>query len=270
MMEKLTIDLKTLCEYDKAYRLYGRTVTAYCPLSLFIYEKERGLEIYRDGEAFIVKRPDGWFLPVADPSYIKDFIASHKGERLVCLTENQLLLHPLDFEHTPDEDEYVYDRAEQNTLFGPKFSKVRAKLKRFEREHEVVSHPVTRENIGVLYGILDKWEPASGEGDKEGARRALDNFFALGLTGCITYLDGEAVSYCCGADISKDTYMLCSAKQISSVQGLNIKNKYDLYLNLPDQITLINTESDHGQAGVRMHKSDLRPIYLIKTYSAVM
>lgn len=257
-------------EYNDAYVKLGRNVTAYCPLSLAIYKNERGLTLYRDGSAFLPRRGDGWFMPLANKEYIQQFALAHKGEKMVCLTQGDLALLEREGLRTPDEDEYVYDRTEQNELQGPKFSKVRAKISRFTREHEVYSVPITRDNILVAYEILDKWSPASGEGDKEGAGAALDGFFTLGLSGTITYTDGAAVAYLCGGNISPDTYMLCSAKQTENYQGLNIKAKYDLYANLPAEIRLINTESDHGQAGVRMHKTDLRPVYKIETYSLVL
>ena len=124
--------------------------------------------------------------------------------------------------------------------------------------------------MSAAYGILEKWTPKGGEGDTAGAKKALDNYEALGLTGTVTYVNGTAAGYCCGADTGGGVFMLCSAKQISDVQGLDLSMKHELFKTLPQSIEYINTESDHGSPGIRMHKNDQRPLFQNEMFKGII
>ncbi len=267
--------LSDIGKIDRIRARYSHSLASHSGLSLFIYEQEQGLEVAVREDGFSVRTRDGSYLfPVGSDGYKKDFILRHKGVRLIMMREEDVLFTQSvlpDFEavRDRDRDEYVYDRAEQASLEGHKFQKIRAKLSRFYRENDVVNVPIGDDNIKDAYSILEKWTPKAGEGDAAGAGKALDNFRALGLSGMITYIGGVPSGYCCGGDIG-GVYMLCSAKQISDVQGLNLSTKHELFKTLPEHITLINTESDHGSPGIRMHKNDQRPVMMNEVYTGTL
>lgn len=245
-------------------------------LSLFIYGGVNGYELFACDDGFAVRDKNGEYLfPVGTDEYKEEFIKSHKNCRVYMARQSDvefaLSVSPGSvFEADPDRSEYVYDKTEQTELTGHKFQKVRAKLSRFYRENNVKNALINAENINDAYKILAGWSPKSGDGDIDGAKKALDNFIPLGLSGDITYIDGQPVGYCLGGDLGGGVYMLCSAKQTSDIQGLNLSTKHELYKALPDGIKLINTESDHGSPGIRMHKNDLRPVFLNKMYKGVL
>ncbi len=261
---------------ENVRRRYDHNTASHSFLSLFIYENQFGYDVSASDDGFFAKDKSGEFLfPVGSDEYKRDFILSHRGKTVYYMRDEDVLFTKSvipDFEAEEDNDrsEYVYSRAEQVSLEGHKFQKVRAKLSRFYRENDVKNEIITEQNIADAYNILSEWSPKAGEGDADGAQKALDNFFALGLSGNITYIDGDPVGYCLGGDTGGGVYMLCSAKQISDVQGLNICTKYELFKTLPEQIEYINTESDHGSAGIRMHKNDMRPVFLNKMYKGVL
>lgn len=241
-------------------------------LSLFIYGYET---VVRDEGFYAVNGSGEYLFPVGSDAFKRDFVASHKGADVVMMrredAEFVAALSPgREAERDRDADEYVYSRAEQASLEGHKFQKIRAKLSRFYRENDVKNVALTAGNTAEAYGILEKWAPKAGEGDYAGAKKALDNYAALGLTGMITYINGEAVGYCCGADIGGGVYMLCSAKQICDTQGLNLSTKHELFKTLPESAVYINTESDHGSPGIRMHKNDQRPVLMNEMYKIVL
>ena len=249
---------------------------AHCGLALFIYAEEQGLcvSVFDDG-FFVADRAGRYYFPVGSEDFKADFIKNHRGRRLIMMRESDIgfvraLIPDFEPERDRDRDEYVYSRSEQASLEGHKFQKVRAKLSRFCRENDVKSAPLTSGNLADAYAILDAWEPRTGEGDAQGARKALDNYAALGLCGVVTYLNGTPAGYCCGAGIGGGVYLLCSAKQNDGVQGLDLYTKHSLYVALPDCVTLINTESDHGSPGIRMHKNDQRPVMMNEMYGGVL
>ena len=260
---------------DAIRRRFDHTLASHSGLSLFIYEQEQGLEVnVRDDGFYVGVRGGAYLFPVGTDGFKRDFIQSHKGAELImmrrCDAELVKELFPgFEYLRDRDRDEYVYDRAEQASLEGHKFQKIRAKLARFYRENDVVNAPIDVNNIKDAYRILGEWTPKSGEGDAAGAKKALDCFFDLRLSGMITYINGDPSGYCCGGDIG-GVYMLCSAKQNSDVQGLNLSTKHELYKTLPEHITLINTESDHGSPGIRMHKNDQRPVMMNEVYTGTL
>ena len=267
--------LNDIEKIDRIRGIYGHTLASHSGLSLFIYEQEQGLEITVTDDGFFAENRRGEVLfPVGSDGFKREVIASKKGARLIMMREEDAAFvrsavpgsEPV---RDRDRDEYVYDRAEQTGLEGHKFQKIRAKLSRFYRENDVKNVPIDGNNIKDAYSILEKWTPKAGEGDAAGAKKALDNYAALGLSGMITYIDGEPSGYCCGGDTG-GVYLLCSAKQISDVQGLNLSTKHELFRILPDSVKLINTESDHGSPGIRMHKNDQRPVFMNEVFTGII
>ena len=260
---------------DGARQKYGHGRASHSFLSLYLYEESFGYKTTVTDDGFYAENGKGEFIfPCGSDGFKRDFIESHKGKTVYMLREDDAeFIKSVDpdfeFSADPDEDEYVYDLNEQITLQGHKFQRVRAKLAKFTRENNVAASLITADNIKDAYRILSLWTPKAGEGDSAGAEKALDGFVALGLSGVISYLDGKPVGYVCGGDIGSGVLMLCSAKQISDIQGLNIYTKYEYYKTLSG-VTLVNTESDHGSPGIRMHKNDLRPIYKNATYKGVL
>ena len=266
-------DKKTI---DGIREKYGHKCASHSFLSLYIYGQSEGYKVTVENGGFYAENKDGRFLfPVGSDEFKRDFILTRRGASVYMLRDEDVefiktVKPDFEAEEDPDRSEYVYSREEQASLEGHKFQKVRAKLSRFYRENDVKNVPLTAENIDEAYNILKQWAPKAGEGDADGAKKALDNYGALELSGMITYIDNKPVGYCCGGDIGQGVYMLCSAKQISDIKGLNLSTKYELIKILPQSLEYINTESDHGSAGIRMHKNDSRPVFLNKMYKGVL
>lgn len=261
---------------DNLRKKYGHASASHSFLSLFIYGQSEGYKVIVGEDGFYAEDKDGRFLfPVGSDECKRRFIGGHPGASVYMLRKEdaefiKTVKPEFEAEEDPDRSEYVYSREEQAYLEGHKFQKVRAKLSRFYRENDVKNVPLTTDNVDVAYKILERWTPKAGEGDAKGAKTALDNYAALELSGMVTYINGEPVGYCCGGDIGQGVYMLCSAKQISDVQGLNLSTKHELFKVLPTDVDYINTESDHGSPGIRMHKNDSRPVFLNKMYKGIL
>lgn len=253
-------------QIESLYKKYSYGDASHGFLPLFVYENSYSELILTDN-GYSARFPDGFLCPVGDAEFKAEFIEKHKDEPFICIPEPEL---PLFSESETVEDgarfEYVYDRVEQNTLPGHKFSRVRSKLSKFSRENDCVTVAITEDNLPDAYKILSLWQPKGGEGDFAGAKASLDNFFNLGLLGAISYIGGESAAYVCGGELTDDTFVLIGAKQIYDIQGLNIRTKYDFFQTLPERFKFINTESDHGEPGIREHKLDLRPCRLLKLY----
>ena len=268
----------TLSDREKIDRIrekYGHRCASHSFLSLYIYEESFGYEttVCEDG-FFAVNRDGAYLFPCGSDGFKREFLLRRKGAKVYMMREEdgafaKSVLADFTCEEDENESEYVYDLNEQITLQGHKFQRVRAKLSKFMRENAVSSARITEENVKDAYYILSRWSPKEGAGDIAGAKKALDGFSELGLSGLISYLDGEPVGYVCGGDIGSGVLMLCSAKQISDIQGLNIYTKYEYYKTLSG-VTLVNTESDHGSAGIRMHKNDLRPVCMNTMFKGVL
>lgn len=270
---KLTISDRE--KIDRIREIYGHKCASHSFLSLYIYEESFGYKTTVSEDGFYAVNKDGAYLfPCGCEAFKREFLLSHKGAKVYMMREEDCefaksVLAAFSLEEDENESEYVYDLSEQIALQGHKFQRVRAKLAKFTRDNDASSAPITDRNIEDAYYILSRWSPKEGEGDAAGAKKALDGFAALGLSGTISYLGGEPVGYVCGGDIGSGVLMLCSAKQISDIQGLNIYTKYEYYKTLSG-VTFVNTESDHGSAGIRMHKNDLRPIFMNKMFKGVL
>jgi hypothetical protein len=147
-------------------------------------------------------------------------------------------------------------------LSGSSFKHLRSKIHKGENAHSWTVIKLTKENADAAAEVTRRWNEEvihNGEStDVIATMNALDKFEELHLSGIILK-DGETpLAFAMGTSITDDTYDLHISKTIES--DIDCYLKWELYKQLPDEIHYINREEDLGIEGLRIHKTEMRPV----------
>jgi hypothetical protein len=94
----------------------------------------------------------------------------------------------------------------------------------------------------------------------------LDNFFELGLSGIVIYVDGKMAGYAYGSPISDDCYNVIIEKGDRSIADIYRILNRDLVRMCCDGFSYINREEDVGVEGLRKAKMSYKPDILLEKY----
>ena len=183
-------------------------------------------------------------------------------------------------ESSRDYAEYVYKVDKRINLAGGAMRSRRKKINRFLRrlENNFSINTIEKKHIPEIKDFQSKWlasrikkENNSAitlqlENENDGIQVALDNFFALGLSGVVIMIDGKICGYDYGTPLSADCYD-------SMVQKAD-RNILDIYSVLDWEFIKfscsghiwLNCEEDVGNAGLRESKLGYKPEFMIDKF----
>ncbi len=242
--------------------------------SVFLWRNKMKLGISLNDRLFCIKREDlsnHYFFPCGDEEDKKELISRLMAQGNVVFQyireEDKMFLEqhfPGKFEFCAARDdwEYIYDRQEQVKMEGGSFKHLRAKVHKGENAHNWEIIRLSRDTMSSAAVIAHRWNDEvkhNGESaDISATMSAFENFDVLNLTGVILVGDGVPLAFAIGSEISSDTFDLHISKTLES--DIDYYLKWELYKQLPDKIKYINREEDLGLEGIRIHKTDMKPI----------
>lgn len=277
--EPITLAVK---ERTETIRLKSGVVTSsHAFASLFIWQKDMGLSVYLTDDLYAVKcgwrGENAWFFPCGGHDAVRRFLEqalSGANLRLCYLREEDRLwlerIFPGRFEitETSGDDEYIYDRAEQEQLSGRKFSALRNHIHRARAEYAPRCEPLGDNNIEDALAVSRAFESRSdsprqlrGGGATE---LLLTQRGALDVSGILVRVGGTPYAVVAGYPLSGDMFDISLAQQRDNLPGLGTYAKHALINTLPPCYTLINAEEDLGIEGLRTMKQRMRPCGIIK------
>lgn len=272
---------------DAIRRRYHHTTASHAFASLWIWQWDMQLSLLQGEDFFAVKSglhgENSWFFPCGNREEVLAFLQEGlqtPGFSLCYLrAEDAALLEaafPEKFaiEAAPDDDEYLYDVAEQVALSGKKFAHLRNHIRRANADHVLSSSRLYSENFAAAAEIVAVWEQkntetsALGLTDRYAAAELFRHAKPLGVQGVLVYVDGEPYAVTAGYPLSDDTFDLCLAKQRDTLPGLSVFAKHELFAALAGSYATVNAEEDLGIAGLRTMKRQMQPSGRIVMYRA--
>ena len=169
-------------------------------------------------------------------------------------------------EREEESDEYICSISELIGLRGGKYTGVRHKINRIERENALKTLPISDDNIGDALAVVSEWERLphnignnnlvdGGVSDKALAERK-----QLGIEGVIVYKDGQPVSVFAGFSIDENTLDALVGKcRGDAPRGFVYYAIREYVRQYADRYTYCNLEEDLGIPGIRLIKQELRP-----------
>ena len=282
--EKITVELREPMEAIR--RACGHETASHAFASLFLWQQDMDLSVCLREKAYAVRcghwDDSSWFFPCGEREavleLVEDILRSVPRVRFLYVRQEDADLlqerFPDSFRLEPAEhaSEYLYDRREYVTLPGSKNQHIRWSLNHLKRRCQLRTELLTDVNLHMARDMLARWEPCSDSEyfstDHTTAKLMLSNREALGMTGVIVYVDGEAAALAAGFPLSDRVYDVAFSKALERERGLQFYVRRALIDLLPEQYELINGEEDLGIPGLRQSKMQENPIGRIEMFCA--
>jgi Uncharacterized conserved protein len=274
MVQFEPIDIGHRDKIEKIRQKHNHILSSHAFSSLYLWRNKMKLGVFLTDRLFCIRREDladHYFFPCGDEEDKHELISQLIAQKNITFqyirNEDKIFLEqhfPGKFEFYPARDdwEYIYDRNEQVKMEGGGFKHLRAKVHKGENAHNWEVMRLSKDIMSSAAGIAHRWNDEvkhNGESaDINATISAFENFEVLNLTGIMLVGDGIPLAFAMGSEITPDTFDLHISKTLES--DIDYYLKWELYKQLPDKIVYINREEDLGLEGIRIHKTDMKPI----------
>ena len=258
--------------------------------SLYLWQKNMGLSVICEEDFFVVKSTMGngdfHFFPCGNNEKIERFIRLKMADKTFSLgylreCDKKWLEERFpdmwEFRRAEDADEYIGDISEYLALDGSKFSEIRRKIKKIDREHEITVQPITEQTLSDAMSVVKNWNCyARSEGtnqlsDDFVAETALSNMELLDISGIVLYCDSTPAAVFAGFPLSPDTVDVLIGKTTADApKGIVYYGLHAYLKTCADTYTYCNHEEDLGIPGIRQVKQSLGPIYKNEIWEAAI
>lgn len=258
-------------------------------ISGYIWGKPMGIRIHMEEHMYSVKNPchgsTTWNFPVGEEksklAFIRKLICI-KGLKFRLLTKddvdfiNKHFSDMFNVEEAADESEYIYDAVEHAEMAGKKFCHLRRLLNKFNRDHEIQSVILTKNNMQTAAKIMQTWAASHdqrGELDTSGIeidQFLIDHYDELGLIGTLTFIDGTPSAVAIGYSISSNMCDIAEIKYMPTIKHLGYVTAEEFMKIFRSTYRYFNNEEDMGISGLREYKQCLKPCRMNVLYNAYL
>jgi hypothetical protein len=269
---------------------YQHNSSSHAFTSLYLWQQSMGLSVICEEGFFAVKNAlcgeNSYFFPCGSDESVVDFLKSKITEKSFSLCYlrscdvkwlDEKFPGVWEFKRTEESDEYICDISEYINLSGSKFSEIRRKIRKLEKEHNIIAKPIAENTIQDAMSVVADWY--NGE-HSEGKQHLTDDHIAdvalserdiLGISGIVLYSDDVPVAVFAGFPLSDDTVdVLIGKTSTDAPKGIVYYGLREYLKTCADRYTYCNHEEDLGIPGIRMVKESLCPIYKIQMWEAIL
>lgn len=265
---------------EKIRSEYGHTLSSHSFASLYLWQHAMGLSLICDKDFFAVQcggeNSNMWFFPCGNEQKTHSFISEKMSDKpfsLCYLRERDVkwldknFPEKWNFKRAEPSDEYICNVSEYISLEGSKFSEIRRKIRKIDREHDITVRKISDSTLNDAMGVAEKWYAKEHHIGKDGlsddmiAEIALDERKKLDISGIIMYADGVPVSVFAGFPLTGDTADVLIGKcTLDAPKGVAYYALREYLRSLDGKYLYCNHEEDLGIEGIRQMKSSLCPI----------
>ena len=273
------IDISQKDQFEKIRESCKNKLSANTFNSLYLWQHQMKLSAFVKDDFFAVKcgerGENTWFFPCGSRDAIEAFIENGMKSRdfslcYICEDDANWLEERFPsmwkLKREEESDEYICNISELIGLSGGKYTGVRHKINRIERENVLKTQPISDDNIDDALAVVSEWEklPHSiGNNnivDGGVPDRALAERKKLGIDGVVVYKDDEPISVFAGFSIDENTVDALVGKcRKDAPRGFVYYAIREYVRQYADRYTYCNMEEDLGIPGIRMIKEELRP-----------
>ena len=185
-------------------------------------------------------------------------------------------------EYNRDLLEYIYTYDSLLTLSGPHLKNKRNIINGFFRRYNgrtVIEKISSREHLELIRELQRKWlaEKFSQEitptlktlltNEHNGVQRALNDFFSVGLSGIVIFIDGVLEGYMYGYPLSPECFDAMSGKGFLDVPGISPVLKHEFVRLCCEGYKYVGFEEDMGVEGLRKMKTEYMPCRMTEKFS---
>jgi len=180
------------------------------------------------------------------------------------------------FKYDEYNSEYVYNAKDLIELAGKKYHSKRNHINVFLRNYDPVLEEYTPKYRDECINIQKKWAKERQDNEREAREelesitRALDNYEALDMRGCVVLLGGEVAAFSFGERVCPKTAVIHIEKADNNINGLYTYINREFVANFWNDCEYINREEDMGVPGIRQAKRSYHPVYMIDKYDVTL
>ena len=269
---------------------YGHTLASHAFASLYLWQNAMDLSLLCDDEFFTAQyggeKINMWFFPCGKKQKVYDFISEKITDESfsLCylrdcdvewLEEN----FPGRWEFRRDEasDEYICNIEEYISLEGSKFSEIRRKIRKIDKEYNITVRKISDDTLDDAMLVAKKWYAENhhvgenGLSDDMIAEIALAERKELNISGIVLYANGTPVCIFAGFPLTPDTVDVLIGKCTPDAPKGIVYYALRKYLqSLNGEYLYCNHEEDLGIEGIRQIKNSLCPISKTHIWEAVL
>lgn len=278
-IQTVQIDISQKDQFETIRKSCKNRLSANTFNSLYLWQHQMGLSAFITDDFFAVKCEERgentWFFPCGRREAVEAFIENGmkiKSFSLCYISEEDAKWLEERFpsvwklEREEASDEYICNISELIGLSGGKYTGVRHKINRIERENVLKTLPISDDNIDDALAVVSEWEklPHSignnnlvdgGVSDKALAERK-----QLGISGVVVYKGEEPISVFAGFSIDENTVDALVGKcRTDAPRGFVYYAIREYVRQYANSYTYCNMEEDLGIPGIRLIKEELRP-----------
>lgn len=269
---------------------YGHTLSSHAFVSLYLWQHAMNLSLLCNDDFFAVKcgaeKLNNWFFPCGNTQKIYDFISG----KILDESFSLCFLRDCDVnwldENFPDKwsfrrvessDEYICNISEYVSLKGSKFSEIRRKIRKIDKEYDIKVREISDDTLNDAMYVADKWYEEvhniaeNGLSDDMIAEIALNKKEELDISGIVLYADNIPSCIFAGFPLTEDTVDVLIGKCTPNAPKGAVYYALREYLKFSgSEYVYCNHEEDLGIEGIRQVKNSLCPISKTHIWEAVL
>lgn len=286
--ETQNIDFEKKTFIERVRTDCGVDLSSHAFVSLFLWQKAMGLSLLCDTDFFAVKygneNRNKWFFPCGNLQKKYDFISEKIPDKSFSLCYmrksdvkwlDENFPNMWSFRRDETADEYICNISDYVSLGGSKFSEIRRKIRKIDREHSIIVCRISDENLDDAMNVVGRWyetehfKGQNGLSDDMIAKEALSQRKELGIDGVVLYADGVPVGVFAGFPLSKNTVDVLIGKCTSDApKGMAYYALREYLCTLDRTFVYCNHEEDLGIEGIRQMKQSLCPCSMNEMWEA--
>ncbi len=275
---------------EKIRKDSGHILSAHAFSSLYLWQDIMKLSLYCEKDFFVLKcginGENAYFFPCGKEERVYDFICQRMQDKsfIFCYMREEDVKwleerfpNKWEFRRKEECDEYIGDIQEYIALQGSKFSEIRRKIRKIDKEYQITSVLITDETIEDAMNVVSKWNSVEHSiteqklTDEHIAERALQEKEVLDVSGIILYANGQPVCVFAGFPLSEDTIDVVIGKTSPNApKGITYYGLREYLKMCGSGYIYCNHEEDLGISGIRQMKKSLSPIFKIPIWEAVL
>lgn len=179
---------------------------------------------------------------------------------------------PLRTEELRGDFDYLYNRQELSELSGRKFHQKKNFVNRLLQAEKPVVSLLTPALMERARAYLNTWYAGAAKDDLSvkleslAAERMLPNLQKIGGMGILVELQGEIVGLSVASPIHSKCWVVTVEKANREIKGMYQFVNWALANRLPEEVKVINRETDLDIVGLRVAKLSYHPIGFEKKY----
>lgn len=231
----------------------------------------------------LIKENDTWGLfiqPLGDHSsetvekvfsYLRELNGNDKGIILNCTTPFIKDLDPELYDIQPDCWDYIYDKNEQTSLCGKKFSEIRNHINYFKKHYNYRISAYSPEDYQECDSLFNGWKAK-----KQANIQVKDEYIAQmfqnlclfpDMFGIVVRVDNRLVGFSIGGLLAPNEAICIIRKTDYQYKGLSEFIDHHFYRCVPESVAVVNDGDDLNSESLRQYKRKWGPVGLRYYYT---